>query len=633
MEYRKDIDGLRAIAVLSVIFFHSGVTLFSGGFVGVDVFFVISGYLITSLVSNEIKEERFTFANFYKRRALRLLPALNVTLLIVLIFGFVFYNNSAFDNLGKEILFSALGLANILFAQGIDYFSNDEAYRPLIHLWSLGVEEQFYVFWPLILIFLLKFNHSFVLKSVLVLFFIFLWLSEYAIANESDGSYYYLQFRAFELLIGAVFALLPNRIDTRLNNIFSFIGVCFILTPMFLFDKYTNFPGVNALFPCLGTGLVIYFSRGTVISKLLGARLLVGVGLISYPLYLYHQPLISFLSYFELHLLPWTMVFIILAVCIPLSWGTYRFIEQPIRKKASKSVKHTRTSIVALVAFIPIFVISGALIAKGQGLPWRFSILNEFAYDLSEQNRMPFNEAFERGYQVEDGQRGNVLFIGDSVLQNYVVPLSNTFFKGKKIDVVSRGGCVLLKAVEFRDSFSDISCNDLREKLYEKDKLYDVVVISQSWALYDDNILNVNFAKNENENYNIQKWIRFLNETILHFKKYAKKIIVIGAHPKVHGTQELQPNILLTQKKYEKGLEKLSISNLTYLEESSSFFNKFNQSNKVVVLNPLKLWCQKTCITHNGSWSYFVDSQHVSFSSTNFLERQLQTNYANLIND
>ncbi len=163
MNYRPDIDGLRAISVIAVIIFHTGFSFLSGGFIGVDVFFVISGYLITSLVYKEITSGTFSYLTFYKRRIARLLPALIITLILVLGFGFLFYDNREFDNLGKELFFSALGAANILFAQGVNYFAQEDSVRPLIHLWSLGVEEQFYLIWPTLLITLTFFKFRYVL--------------------------------------------------------------------------------------------------------------------------------------------------------------------------------------------------------------------------------------------------------------------------------------------------------------------------------------------------------------------------------------------------------------------------------------------------------------------------------------
>jgi peptidoglycan/LPS O-acetylase OafA/YrhL len=629
VEYRKDIDGLRAIAVLLVIFFHSGITIFSGGFVGVDVFFVISGYLITTLISNEIRTKQFTFRDFYKRRALRLLPSLNITLLLVLIFGFVFYNNNAFDKLGKEIFYSSLGLANILFAQGVDYFANDDAYRPLIHLWSLGVEEQFYIFWPFILIFLLKFNNPIVIKCTLLLFLGSIVLSEYAISSGSITSYYYLQFRAFELLTGAIVALSSKCIGTKNNNFFSVIGAGLIIIPMLLFNNETHFPGVNALFPCIGAGLIIYYFEGTALSKLLGNKLLVYIGLISYPLYLFHQPLISFMSYFELVLSPWETAISVLAICVPLSWIIYRFVEQPIRKAARASTTKSKLWVSGLVAFIPFFVIVGAIVAKEGGLPWRFKVLNEFAYELSQKNKSPFHEQYKRGFQVDRSGNGEVLFIGDSVLQNYIVPLSHSIFNGKEVDIVSRGGCILLNEVEFKDSFSDISCDGLREQLYSINTFYDTIVISQSWALYDGDILNA--IINTTNDYNLEKWHSFLAATIAHFKPYANNIIIIGAHPSIHGTLALQPNIFLTKEEYQLGLDKLHIENLVYLNQSRDFFDEFGQDEKVSVIHPYDLWCQPTCITHDGTWAYFIDSQHVSSASTDFLKYQLDIYYSGLV--
>ncbi|MGF2735343.1 acyltransferase family protein [Marinobacter sp. DUT-1] len=198
--YRPDIDGLRALAVLPVVLFHVDATLMPGGFVGVDVFFVISGFLITALLLSEMEGQRFSFAEFYKRRVARLLPALSVTLLMVVVFGFFFYGSRQFDSLGKDIFFSAFGAANLHFAQGVNYFAQDAAYQPLIHLWSLGVEEQFYVVWPVVMLAVYKLSKNLLVPVTLLLFALSFTLSIQGVSQDYLAGYFWPHYRAFELL-------------------------------------------------------------------------------------------------------------------------------------------------------------------------------------------------------------------------------------------------------------------------------------------------------------------------------------------------------------------------------------------------------------------------------------------------
>lgn len=309
MKYRGDIDGLRAIAVLVVIAFHAGIATFSGGFIGVDVFFVISGYLITTLLSQEMQQQRFSFANFYKRRISRLLPALTLTLLVVLCMGFILYDNHGFNHLGKQTFFSALGAANLFFAAGDDYFASGVANQPLIHLWSLGVEEQFYVVWPVVLLLVYKFKPRWLLPTTLLLLLVSLIASELAAQEQTPASYFLPHYRAFELLIGALTAMLlqrydAQRISNRTRGMLGWLGLVFIFVPIVMLDKHSIFPGVNALLPCLGTAMLIAFPSDSLLNKLLSHKAMVLIGLISYPLYLYHQPMISFLHLSTVDLAP-----------------------------------------------------------------------------------------------------------------------------------------------------------------------------------------------------------------------------------------------------------------------------------------------------------------------------------------
>lgn len=627
VQYRKDIDGLRAIAVLSVIFFHSGIHVFSGGFIGVDIFFVISGYLITTLIYKEIKAKEFTFSGFYKRRAARILPALSLTLLTALVFGFIFYNNRAFDNLGKEIFFSSFGAVNILFSQGINYFAHDEAYQPLIHLWSLGVEEQFYVIWPVLLLLTFRLPFNVLISIILGILSLSLWLSVSAVELNLTKGYFLLQYRAFELLIGAGTSLMLSgtrlpRLSDQNRQTLSFIGLLLILMPMFLLDKESDFPGVNALWPCLGTAMLIAFHNGGLLTRILSHRILVGIGLISYPLYLYHQPVISFMRFFQIDLTAIEIFLVAAGLSIPLSWLTYKYIESPVRKMAHvKNSRQATVVIVCLTATIPFFALTGITIAKNGGLEGRFRLLNPFALEISKAGATTFHQQFERGYRVSPLDHGRILFIGDSVLQQYVLPLSAALdIKNGDIDTVTRGGCVLLKNVDFTDIFSDISCEDIREKLYDSQKTYDYVIISQEWTSYDSAITN--FPENTA---GFEKWVPFLDATIDHFSPLAEKIIIIGGHPSVDGTLKLQPSVTARKDTYLSCLEDLTILNVDELKASVSFFEQYRKKRNIDIINPFDIFCHQDCTTHDGKWSYFSDRQHISAVSTDFVVERLKS--------
>lgn len=631
MKYRKDIDGLRAVAVLSVIFFHSGVIAFSGGFVGVDVFFVISGYLITTLVYDDIKKGEFSFISFYKRRALRLLPALSITLFFVSLFGFVFLNNAEFSNLGKEIIFSSVGLANILFAQGSNYFVNDSVFNPLIHLWSLGVEEQFYFVWPLILFLLGRYNFRFLFFITLLFIFSSLYLSETATEMNPIKSYYYPHYRFFELLVGAIFAILAS--DRRfsylnsnfvINELLSFFSFFAIVYFSLVFDENTLFPGFNALYPCIATGIFLFCSKSTKMGDILGNKLFVFIGLISYPLYLYHQPFLSVLYFFNIDMNPVNLAISTLLVCSPLAWLTYRYIERPLRQSSSFHKGKWPSSLTLVIFTIPIFVAIGVFINRTHGVPWRFSFLNSFAYEVSQNNVSSFHDNFQRGYSVRQESEGRVLFVGDSVLQNYVVPIVNALGieQYDQVDVASRGGCVLLKGVSFLDSFSDVSCDDIRDKLYSSDKHYNLVVISQSWSLYDKNILNT--IDDGSERYFLNKWNKLLSDTVEYFNNKADKVVIIGAHPFVAGAQAIEPNILLTKSKYLSEVQSLEVVNINYLIDSKVFFQSF-VNDKTSILYPYDIWCGESgaCKLHDEDWSFFVDTKHISYAGASFAEKRL----------
>lgn len=631
--YRPDIDGLRALAVLPVVLFHVNESLMPGGFVGVDVFFVISGYLITALLLSEMEGQKFSFAEFYKRRAARLLPALSVTLLMVLVFGFFFYGSRQFDSLGKDIFFSAFGAANLHFAQGVNYFAQDAAYQPLIHLWSLGVEEQFYVVWPVVMLAVYKLSKNLLVPVTVLLFALSFTLSVQGVSEGYLAGYFLPHYRAFELLSGCFLAICLYRgyfrsLKDGYKAALSLIGAGLVLLPMFFLDKSSAFPGYNALLVCVGAGLIVAFPSSSTasVTRVLSNKVLVWIGLISYPLYLFHQPIISFLAFSNPDYPTMVVLLIAFPVSILMSWVTYRYIELPVRNYVKRGPKMRRRVLTAgLVASIPFFAVSGLAVAKSGGVPERFELLNPFAMEVAEAHGATFHRHYRRGFVVSESDSAKVLFVGDSVLQQYAFPILGALgIEREQADFVTRGGCVLLKGADFKDQFSDISCDDLRDRLYRLEKKYDLVVVSQQWEIYEGDLTNAPDGVS-----GIERWEPFLANTVSHFKKYADEVVVVGSHLKVTGATGIQPSVQITRESLNAQLRELQVENHETIMNAGAFFSGFSNQHSVRVINPYEIFCASgACELTDGNWSYFSDSQHISSASSDFVTSRLKAIFA-----
>jgi peptidoglycan/LPS O-acetylase OafA/YrhL len=379
LKYRKDIDGLRAIAVLAVVLFHLDFTVISGGFIGVDVFFVISGFLITGIIHRKILENNFSFLSFYQRRILRILPVFYVVVVVTLLFGAWILLPEDFENLVNSVSAASLHLSNVFFwVQANGYFSLNTDQLPFLHTWSLSVEEQFYLFWPVSLIVLTKLFGKSSLKNSKILFVISLVLllslvlSEIAARNEKLYAYYLIHTRVFELLMGGVLVFLPaNKLTPRVNSLLAWSGISLIAASIFLLNKGANFPGLNAFIPCLGASLLIYTGQQkNFISILLSTRILVSIGLISYSLYLWHWPPIAFANYMHLELTFFQRI-VLLLFLFGISYLSWKYVENPCR---SLNIKF-RTAMMWFFIFPLLVVLSFTYIIHFfDGIPERFSV-------------------------------------------------------------------------------------------------------------------------------------------------------------------------------------------------------------------------------------------------------------------
>ena len=338
MQYRPEIDGLRALAVLPVILFHAGTTLLSGGFVGVDVFFVISGYLITCLLIEDLARGRFSLLDFYERRARRILPALFFVIAACIPLAWLILMPSDMINFARSIVAVIFFCSNILFWRESGYFDISSEMKPLLHTWSLSVEEQFYIFFPLFLVFVWKFGRRFTVVSLAAVLGLSFVLAHWAVDQKPSAAFYMLPFRAWELMVGSLAAVwLRDRstpLAAGLAQWLSLLGLAMIIVPVFMYGEHTPFPGVNAIAPVAGTALIILCAQpGTLAYRLLSARSMVGVGLISYSAYLWHQPLLAFAKYYFYPAPPYALLMLLAAASLVLAWLTWKYVEAPFRNR------------------------------------------------------------------------------------------------------------------------------------------------------------------------------------------------------------------------------------------------------------------------------------------------------------
>jgi peptidoglycan/LPS O-acetylase OafA/YrhL len=371
--YRADIDGLRGVAVLVVVLFHLGVPGLPGGFVGVDVFFVISGFLITRLIRDEVAATgRFDFGGFYARRALRILPALLAVIVGCFLFATLLFSPRLLRQFVQEAGLAAVSLSNVLFWQESGYFGPAAETRVLLHTWSLGVEEQFYLLWPLLLVAALRWRSRLALPLTVGVASLSLWLST---STPGSMAFFLLPFRAHELLAGALLALAPAPPE-RWRAVAALahpVGLGMIAASIVLYGPQTPFPGYAALLPVAGACLVIA-ARSAPSAALLRWRPLVSVGLISYSLYLVHWPLIVFYRLYvpgEIAALPATVIFII---AIVLGWASWRCIETPFRSGAMGVwLRRDRPAAFGIGLAACLTCLGISTIVNMDGWPWRFS--------------------------------------------------------------------------------------------------------------------------------------------------------------------------------------------------------------------------------------------------------------------
>ena len=388
--YRPEIDGLRALAVLPVILFHAGFAEFGGGFVGVDVFFVISGYLIASIIIQELDADRFSLAGFYERRARRILPALFFVTAMTTVFAWLWFVPRDMRNFSASLFAVATFSSNILFARKTGYFDTAIELQPMLHTWSLAIEEQYYIVFPIFFVLFWRLGRPVVI-GVLSIGSAISFCLIYAASLGNSYAFYLLPTRAWELGVGALGALYLNQFGFRpaprvVGQGLAVIGIGLIVVAVTFFDETTPFPGASTLVPVGGALLIILFGEAdTIVGRFLGSRLLVGVGLISYSAYLWHFPIIALSEYREISQHSRFYMGMLCVFSLIPAWFSWRYVEKPFRQKNFLTRKLV---FIFSVAGLCLIASLGALGTLKGGFPDRFSDKQRKAIETAKYSPM-----------------------------------------------------------------------------------------------------------------------------------------------------------------------------------------------------------------------------------------------------
>mgnify|MGYP001200741299 CR=1 FL=1 len=646
MKYRAEIDGLRALAVLPVILFHAGFEWFSGGFVGVDVFFVISGYLITTIIISEMAEGKFSIVNFYERRARRILPALFFVMAACLPFAWLWLTPTGLKDFGQSLVAVSTFSSNILFWLESGYFDNAAELKPLLHTWSLAVEEQYYILFPIFLMLTWRLGIKWILILLSIVFLVSLGVAQWGAYNAPSASFFLLPTRGWELLVG-VFAAFYLKYNTHLkshtvNQMLSLLGFGMIAYSILAFNKTTPFPSLYALIPTIGTGLLILCAvPKTFVHRLLSLKYIVGIGLISYSAYLWHQPLLAFARYkvvgdvSELHLI------ILCIISFLMAWFSWRFIEAPLRNKKVFNRNAILTySLLGIIGFSSF----GIFLHLNNGFPDRIKFSKELADSFKAPNyddcfnippknlnkELGIKDLESWGCKLGNKEKENIdfIFFGDS---HSVAPINMinelAFINDLSIFYTGYGGCIPFLNVHININYQqeDRNCYDLNNKvkaLASSNNEIKGIILMARWSYYtkgeyDKGVERMALSKfgPYSEEVNRATFKEGLSKTVNFYQNLKIPIYIFSQVPqqKVEA-QSAYWQSSLANELLENSLSKLSIpSNEFYELEKFEREEFLKLSDKITYYYIAKEFCDaKICSIGNPNMSFYEDDDHIS---------------------
>lgn len=638
LAYRPDIDGLRAIAVLSVVLFHFGIGGVSGGFVGVDIFFVISGFLITGIVHREIERGEFTFSGFYERRIRRIFPALLVVLTLTLAIGFWLLLPSDLVYLGKSTLATILFSSNVFFWRNSGYFEQGSELNPLLHTWSLALEEQFYIGFPIFLLLVYRYFPKFLKYYVLALAFLSLVLCIWMQSIRPSATFYLLPFRAWELLIGSFLVVggLPLISRQWIREILAWVGLALIMASIFFIEAGSDFPGWKALFPVIGAAILIYSGSSGIssVGQILGMRPIVFFGLISYSLYLWHWPALVYIKFLgDLNITKF-QAFFGLVLSLILSIFTYYFVEIPFRRKRETFTKN-RLIVGTITIGIALISVSLAVTLRN-GFSSRVS-KEVNAIDRQASAQLKFESTchknFDYAVSSPDCRLGYYNQVPSAVLwgDSHALAIAPAFDRafqqiGIASYLVSYDSCPPLFDLVLVGEYSE-SCSAQNRKFMvwlDSNPQVKTVILHSYW------ISTKYYIKTEQGMKSLVgpgELKLHLENTINILRKMGKNIIIVGPIP---GTPVYPKQLAIV--KWRGGELPLPTTKSQFILDSSEYTNAvsgYAKSSGISIINPSDWLCDsKSCAYIKNGMMIYKDGNHINESGAEYMSPMLTSELA-----
>lgn len=622
MRYRPDIDGLRAIAICTVLLYHFGLGAVSGGFVGVDVFFVISGFLITSIIHRELEAGKFSLVRFYERRCRRILPPLFVVIAVSLVTGFLLMMPADFDALAKSAAAALLFVSNIWFWRyGGDYFARTVETQPLLHTWSLAVEEQFYLIFPLLFLLVHRLWPRRIPAAIIAITVLSLMLAVAVTDRRPVAAFYFSPARFWELGTGCILALgvIKPPPAGRSREVLAFFALLLIVVPVVAYDSQTTFPGLGAVPPVLGTALLILVNGGklTAVGKALASPAPVWVGKISYSLYLWHWPLIAFAAYvsagaeigFE------TRAILLLVTFVLAAWS-WRFVERPFRtpRFMQLQVFGLSASAAASLGCVAILIVANA------GLPQRLSA-SELALanyvDARDPEARKCIDGVLAGQVCVVGAGGapQLALWGDSHADAIAPAVRQAAAaQGASLALLTNAGCAPLLGLERKDVPRCREANEASLRYIIDRAHIRTVVLAARWAYWQSGHLPFSDRQPlrvEATDGSRAEFETALARTVAELRRAGKKVVLIGGIPELPWAV---PDAMFVKEHLGVAVPpSLSIDDVRSRNaEVDRLFGRLARGNHVKVFDAARLLCSPTCATVLAGEPAYRDSDHLT---------------------